>query len=864
MSWSFFFMNNNIFTDAVQHLINQSAVIANQYHHALLKPLHTLDAGLQNEFCLSFFNFFQIPIAQLKAIVENELRALPQVTGAELAVDSSLQEFLRQCKQEADQMGDRYVSLEHVLLQWISTKYLPEDVRNFFLQHALTKDKILEHMNVIRKGKTVDNKNAENQYQVLERYCQNITQMARQGKLDPVIGRHEEIRRVIQILSRRTKNNPVLIGEPGVGKTAIVEGIAQRIVNNDVPESLKNKSIYSLDLGLLIAGAKYQGEFENRLKGVLKEVEESKEGIILFIDELHMLVGAGATGGGMDASNLLKPALARGTLHCIGATTIAEYKKYIEKDAALERRFQKVLVEEPTVQDAISILRGLRDRYELHHGIRIKDQALVDAVLLSDKNISDRFLPDKAIDLVDESAAMVKMSIDSQPEQIDKLDRKIRQLEIEKVALKKENGGDAVKSRLQDLEKELAELKEQHKTLYNQWQMQKAPLEKINKIKEEIDDANIEYQRAEREGNFAKASEIKYGKIVKLEKELAEQQDMLKKVETTLVKQQVDEDDIATVLSRWTKIPVEKLKASETEKLLNMEDTLQSRVIGQDEAVKQVSQAIQMHRAGLADPNKPIGSFLFLGPTGVGKTEVARTLADFLFNDPHRMIRIDMSEYMERHSVARLIGAPPGYVGYEEGGQLTEQVRRHPYSVVLFDEIEKAHKEVFNIFLQILDEGKLTDGQGRTVVFKNCIIIMTSNIGSDVLLASKTIDAKTKEKIDSLLHKHFRPEFLNRIDSIVYFNKLSKLDVKEIAKIQLQDLQKRLAEKNISITFSENLIKEVAMRGYSEEFGARPLKREIQSFVTVPVSQFFLKNPEVTSIALDVSDGVLEIIAKED
>ncbi|MFC1842386.1 ATP-dependent Clp protease ATP-binding subunit [Candidatus Dependentiae bacterium] len=858
-------MNNDLFTDAVQDLINQSAAIANGYQHASLKPIHTLDACLDNDFCRSFFDVFDTPTSELKGIVENELKALPKVSGAQLAIDSSLQSFLQACKKEADDLGDTYISLEHLLLQWVATQYLPEDVRDFFSRYGLKRSNILEQMNVMRKGKKVDSKNAENRYQVLERYCQNITKMAREGKLDPVIGRHEEIRRVIQILSRRTKNNPVLIGEPGVGKTAIVEGIAQRIVDNDVPESLKNKKIYSLDLGLLIAGAKYQGEFENRLKGVLKEVEESQDNIILFIDELHMLVGAGATGGGMDASNLLKPALARGTLHCIGATTIAEYKKYIEKDAALERRFQKVLVEEPTVEDAISIMRGLREKYELHHGIRIKDQALVDAVLLSDKNISDRFLPDKAIDLVDEAASMVKMAIDSQPEEIDKLDRKIRQLEIEKVALKKETG-EVIKSRLENLEKELAQLKEKHKTLYNQWQTQKAPLEKINKIKEEIGFANIEYQQAEREGDYAKASEIKYGKIVKLEKELQKQQEKLKKVEKTLVKQDVDADDIAMVLARWTKIPVEKLQSSETEKLLKMESILQERVIGQDEAVKKVSEAIQMHRAGLADPNKPIGSFLFLGPTGVGKTEVARTLADFLFNDPHRMVRIDMSEYMERHSVARLIGAPPGYVGYEEGGQLTEQVRRHPYSVVLFDEIEKAHKEVFNIFLQILDEGKLTDGQGRTVSFKNCIIIMTSNIGSEILLKAQMIDDKiddeTKQQVEKLLHKHFRPEFLNRIDAIVFFKKLSQFDVEKIAKIQLHDLQKRLAERNKTLEFTDRLVKEVAKRGYSQEFGARPLKREIQNFVIVPVSQFFLSNPDITSIKLDVSDGVLEILSE--
>lgn len=851
-------MNNELFTNAAQDLINQSAVIANKLGNATLVPLHTLDAGLENDFCSSFFTVLEVPVDQLKKIVENELQTLPKVSGAQLVVDSSLQTFLKNCKKEADVLGDQYISLEHFLLQWSQTSYLPQDVRVFFKTYNFTKSRIVAHMQEMRKGKTVDSKNAENRYQVLERYCINMTKLAREGKLDPVIGRHEEIRRVIQILSRRTKNNPVLIGEPGVGKTAIVEGIAQRIVNNDVPESLKNKTIFSLDLGLLIAGAKYQGEFEDRLKGVLKEIEEQEGQIILFIDELHMLVGTGSTGGGMDASNLLKPALARGMLHCIGATTIAEYKKYIEKDAALERRFQKVLVEEPTVEDAISILRGLREKYELHHGIRIKDQALVDAVLLSDKNIADRFLPDKAIDLVDEAAAMVKMSIDSQPEVVDKLERKIRQLEIERVALKKENGG-AVKSRLADLEKELAELKEEHKKFYNQWQMQKAPLEKINKIKEEIDHANIEYQQAEREGDYAKASEIKYGKIAKLEKELLELQEKLKSVETTLVKNQVDEDDIAAVLARWTKIPVEKLKASESEKLLNMEAILKKRVIGQDEAIEKVAHAIQMHRAGLADPSKPIGSFLFLGPTGVGKTEVARTLADFLFNDPHRMVRIDMSEYMERHSVARLIGAPPGYVGYEEGGQLTEQVRRHPYSVILFDEIEKAHSDIFNIFLQILDEGKLTDGQGRTVSFKNCIIIMTSNIGSDILLASKKIDYKVKQEVNNLLHKKFRPEFLNRIDAIAFFKRLSESDIEKIAAIQLLDLRKRLTAKNIELEVADSVVAEVAKRGYSKAFGARPLKREVQSFVVVPVSQYLLKHPDVKNIKLDMKDGVLAI-----
>jgi len=853
---------NGLFTDSVQDLLNQSAIIANRYHHPTLKPLHTLSACLNNEFCLSFFNVFEIPVVQLEHIVDNELHSLPQVYGAQLAVDESLHKFLQACKEEAEALGDQYISLEHLFLQWVSTNYLPPSIRSFFETYGLTKKEILKQMDHIRGGKSADNQNAENRYEILEKYCQNITAMARAGKLDPVIGRHEEIRRVIQILSRRTKNNPVLIGDPGVGKTAIVEGIAQRIANDDVPEGLRNKKIYSLDMGLLIAGAKYQGEFENRLKGLLKEVEEGQDNIILFIDELHMLVGAGATGGGMDASNLLKPALARGALHCIGATTLAEYKKYIEKDAALERRFQKVLIEEPSVEDTISILRGLREKYELHHGIRIKDQALVDAVLLSNKYIPDRFLPDKAIDLIDEAASMVKMSIESQPEEIDKLDRKIRQLEIEKLALKKETGT-VIEARLKDLEKELAELKEKHKTLYNQWQAQKAPLEKINKIKEEIDEANVAYQAAERRGDYEKASEIKYGKLDELEKKLGKEQEKLKNLDTTLVKQEVDEHDIATVLARWTKIPVEKLKSSETEKLLTMETVLKNRVIGQDEALQKVAHAIQVHRAGLADPNKPIGSFLFLGPTGVGKTEVARTLADFLFNDPQKMIRIDMSEYMEKHSVARLIGSPPGYIGHEEGGQLTEQVRRHPYSVILFDEIEKAHADVFNIFLQILDEGQLTDGQGRTVSFKNCIIIMTSNIGSDLLLASAVIDDAVKAEIDKQLHLRFKPEFLNRIDAIVFFKALTQEDVEKIAVIQIKEFENRLALKHIAVTVTENVLKTVAERGYSKEFGARPLKREIQNFIYVPVSQFLLKNPDIKSIKLDTANGVLEIFSED-
>lgn len=686
---------------------------------------------------------------------------------------------------------------------------------------------------------------------ILKKYCQNITDRAREGKLDPVIGRHEEIRRVIQILSRRTKNNPVLIGEPGVGKTAIVEGIAQQIINKDVPEGLQHSSIYALDLGLLIAGAKYQGEFEERLKGVLKAVEESNDHIILFIDELHMLVGAGASGGGMDASNLLKPALARGVLHCIGATTIKEYKKYIEKDAALERRFQKVLVEEPSIDDAISILRGLKERYELHHGIHIKDQALVAAVQLAAQNIPDRFLPDKAIDLVDEAASMIKMAIDSHPEAMDQFSRKIRQLEIERVALAKETDA-AAKHRLQELERELAQLKDQYQVLLQQWKAEKAPLEKSKTLKQKIEVAQQEYQRAERAGDFARASEIKYGRLMQLERDLEAVKKELGNGTHKLIKEVVDEHDIAKVLARWTGIPVEKLEQSETQKILHMAEVLHERVVGQDDAITQVTSAIQMHRAGLTDPRKPIGSFLFLGPTGVGKTEVAKTLAEFLFNDEHRLVRIDMSEYMEKHSVARLIGAPPGYVGYEEGGQLTELVRRHPFSVILFDEIEKAHPDVFNIFLQMLDEGHLTDGQGRTVSFKNTIIIMTSNVGSSMILQEKQIDERVKNAITKLLFEQFRPEFLNRIDAMVFFDKLSHGEVQNIARLQLHELQKRLAGRAITLEFDDAVPAYIAERGFAPELGARPLKRAVQTFIMMPLSQYLLQHSESKNIRVAV------------
>jgi len=848
------------FTNGSLELINQATAIARQYQHPALLPIHIFAAALQNPFFQPLIERFKVPLDELGSLVTELLAQLPKITGGQLGLDSSTQKLFQVMEKKAEEFKDTYICLEIIFLTLISSQLLPAQLQTFLQKHSVTESIIRTFIEELRKGTTVKEKNAESQYEILQKYCQDITERAAQGLLDPVIGRHEEIRRVIQILSRRTKNNPVLVGEPGVGKTAIVEGIAQRIVQNDVPESLQNKKIYALDLGLLVAGTKYQGEFEERLKGILKEIEKNQENIILFIDELHMLIGAGAAGGGgMDASNLLKPALARGQLHCIGATTLAEYKKYIEKDAALERRFQKVLVEEPSVEDAISILRGLKERYELHHGIHIKDQALIDAVLLANKNIPDRFLPDKAIDLVDEAAAMVKMSIDSQPAEIDQLERKIRQLEIEKVALAKEKGDGVAKSRLDALEKELADLKEKHTILLNQWKAEKAPLEKINKIKEKIEQANYAFQLAEREGNYGKASEIKYGTLVKLEQELQHEQEKLKKLPTQMVKQQVDEQDIAKVLSRWTGIPAEKLQTTETEKLLQLEAILHQRVIGQDEAVTEIAHAIQMHRTGLTDPNKPIGSFLFLGPTGVGKTEVAKTVADFLFNSANRLVRIDMSEYMEKHAVARLIGAPPGYVGYEEGGQLTEQVRQHPYSVVLFDEIEKAHPDVFNIFLQILDEGRLTDSQGRTVSFKNCIIIMTSNIGSEIILQAPTIDDALKNKINKLLAQTFRPEFLNRIDAIVFFKRLEQSDVEKIAKIQLIQLEERLKGRSIKITFDSSVIKKIAELGYEPEFGARPLKRAIQHYISVPIAQYLLKHPDAKSLELTTKENGIAI-----
>ncbi len=842
-------MNIEKFTRKAQEALQSAQSIAARYNHQQIDGEHLLLSLLEQREGLASHILEQAGVvpSRFKEEVETHLATLPKVTG--MGADRAYltqrgSRILDRAEKEAQQMKDEYVSIEHILLAFV------EEGSNYpsgkILANAgLTRDKLMQSLTSVRGSQRVVNPNPEDTYKPLERFGRELTQMARQGKVDPVIGRDEEIRRVIQILSRRTKNNPVLIGEPGVGKTAIAEGLAQRIVNGDVPEGLKEKKIFALDMGALIAGAKYRGEFEDRLKAVLKEIQDSQGQIILFIDELHNVVGAGAAEGAMDAGNILKPMLARGELHCVGATTLNEYRKYVEKDAALERRFQTVLVNQPGVDETISILRGLKGKYEVHHGIRIKDSALIAAATLSNRYISDRFLPDKAIDLMDESAAKLRTEIDSMPSELDEITRKVMQLEIEREALKKEKDT-ASKERLGKLEKELADLKVRSDSLTAQWQLEKEAIAKVRTIKKDIESLKLEIEEAERQYDLNRAAELKYGKLNELTARLQEEEKKLEEKQegARLLKEEVDEDDIAEVVSRWTGIPVSKLLEGEREKLLRLEEELHKRVIGQDEAVTAVSDAVLRARAGIKDPNRPIGSFIFLGPTGVGKTELGRTLAAFLFDDEKNLIRIDMSEYMEKHTVARLIGAPPGYVGYEEGGQLTEAVRRKPFSVILFDETEKAHHDVFNVLLQILDDGRLTDSHGRTVDFKNTVIIMTSNIGSQHILnfqgdAGKDYQEMKKVMLDNL-KAHFRPEFLNRVDDIVVFHSLTKDQILMIVDIQSGYLKDRLQERGIELTITKKVKEHLADIGYDPVYGARPLKRLIQRELETPISKKIL------------------------
>jgi ATP-dependent Clp protease ATP-binding subunit ClpB len=842
-------MNVNKMTEKSQEALQSSQTIGARYSHQQIDPEHLLLALLEQRDGLvpRILTGMNISVHEVRGSVEKYLQSLPKVSGdgaGQMYMSQSLSRILDSAEREASNLKDDYVSVEHLLMAMVG-EGASSPAGDILSRAGVTRDNLMKALASIRGRQRVTSQTPEETYQPLERYGRDLTQMATQGKLDPVIGRDEEIRRVIQILSRRTKNNPVLIGDPGVGKTAIVEGLALRMIRGDVPEGLKNRRLIALDMGALIAGAKYRGEFEERLKAVLKEIQEAEGQIILFVDELHTVVGAGAAEGAMDASNILKPMLARGELHCIGATTLNEYRKYVEKDKALERRFQTVLVDQPDVSGTISILRGLKERYEVHHGVRIKDSALVAAAALSNRYISDRFLPDKAIDLVDEAAAKLRTEIDSMPSELDEITRRVMQLEIEREALKKEKDSPS-RERLQKLEKELAELKASADSLKAQWEIEKQTISTIRSLKKEIEQVKIQMERAEREYDLNRAAELRYGKLVGLEQKLKEQETALqeRKGKKPLLKEEVDDEDIAEVVSRWTGIPVSKLMEGEKEKLLKLEDEIHRRVVGQDEAVKMVSDAVLRARSGIKDPNRPIGSFIFLGPTGVGKTELARALAECLFDDEQAMVRIDMSEYMEKHTVARLIGAPPGYVGYEEGGQLTEAIRRKPFSVILFDEVEKAHHDVFNVLLQILDDGRLTDSHGRTVDFKNTVVIMTSNIGSQFILdmgsGEKSYETMKGKVLETLRH-HFRPEFLNRVDEITVFRALTEKQLEAIVEIQVNRLRDRLEEKGITLEMADKVKRHLALVGYDPVYGARPLKRAIQRELETPVAKEMLK-----------------------